>query len=250
MLTAAILTHNDEHRLESCIKFLNFCDEIVIVDDQSTDNTVKIAKKLNAKVDVHPLENDFAAQRNRLLEKARGEWILFIDSDEEVTTELANEIIATLKEPKYDVYFIKREDFFQNHKMLHGEVQTAAKKGFIRLVKKGSGTWKGSVHEEFKTNKETGDLIHPLKHYPHQSISEFIADINFYSTLRAKQLLKEKHIPTITELLFLPTGKFFYTYILKQGFKDKTPGLIYSFMMSFHSFLVRAKLYQYTQLGE
>ncbi|HRN70825.1 MAG TPA: glycosyltransferase family 2 protein, partial [Candidatus Woesebacteria bacterium] len=134
---------NDEKRIERCLKFLKFCDEIVIIDDNSTDKTIELAHKYSVKLTKHPLENDFAAQRNRLLEQSTGEWVLFIDPDEEVTTELANEIKSILKEPKYDVYFLKRVDFFWNQPIKYGELSTASKKGFIRLVKKGSGSWKG-----------------------------------------------------------------------------------------------------------
>lgn len=249
MLTAAILTHNDETRIERCLKFLNFCDEIVIIDDNSIDNTITLAKTYSATVTQHPLENDFGAQRNRLIEQARGEWVLFIDPDEQVTEELAEEIKATIKQPKYELYFIKRQDFFWNTPVLYGEVAKARKKGFIRLVKKGSGTWKGKVHEEFVSEKPAGQLNHPINHYPHQSISEFIEHINVYSTLRAKELYSQKVEATTWQILFIPFAKFMYTYVVKQGFRDGAAGFVYSFMMSFHSFLVRSKLYQYQQIG-
>lgn len=243
MLTAAILTHNDEKRIERCLKFLKFCDEIVIIDDNSTDTTRELARKYSVKLTKQPLENDFAAQRNRLLEQATGEWLLFIDPDEEVTTELSNEIKAILKEPKYDVYFLKRVDFFWGRPIKYGELSTASKKGFIRLVKKGSGSWKGKVHEEFVTEKPAGQLYNPLQHYPHETISEFIERVNFYSTIRAQELYKKGKKTSIWSITFFPFGKFIYTYFFKLGFTDGAEGFIYSFMMSFHSFLVRSKLY-------
>ncbi len=249
MLTVAILTHNDESRIKHCLKFINFSDEVLIVDDFSTDNTVKIAKELKARLVQQKLDNDFGTQRNRLLEQARGEWVLFIDPDEEVTTELANEIKDTLKEPKYDVYFIKRQDFFWNKPIMHGEVSKARKNGFIRLVKKGSGTWKGTVHEEFVTKKPSGQLQHSIHHYPHQTVNEFLQHVNFYSTLRAQELHKQKVKASIGAIIFLPFAKFLYTYFAKQGFRDGAAGFVYSFMMSFHSFLVRSKLYQYQHIN-
>lgn len=250
MLSAAILTHNDEKRIKQCLTHLSFCDEILIIDDASSDKTVKLAKQFPVRVIQHKLQDDFAAQRNRLLEQARGEWILFIDPDEEVTTELANEIKATLKQPKYDVYLIKRQDFFWGEPIQYGEVQTAAQIGFIRLVKKKSGVWKGAVHESFISKKPVGQLHNPLHHYPHQSISAFIERVNFYSTIRSKELLQQGKKATVRQIFVLPFAKFFYTYILKLGFKDGAAGFIYSFMMSFHSFLVRAKLYQYQHIKE
>lgn len=243
MISAALLTHNDETKLEQCLKLLTFCDEIVIIDDMSTDNTVKVANKFPVRVVRSPLQSDFAAQRNRLLEQASNEWVLFVDSDEQVTTELRNEIKQVLQQPKYEVYYVKRVDYFWGKPILYGEVTSAHKKGFIRLVKKGSGKWKGKVHEEFVSKKEAGQLANPLHHFSHQTISEFIADVNMYSSIRAEELRKQGRNTNVFELFAYPFGKFVYTYFVKMGFKDGAGGFVYSFMMSFHSFLVRAKLY-------
>lgn len=184
-----------------------------------------------------------------MLEKATQEWVLFIDPDEQVTTELADEINNIIKQPKYKVYYVKRQDYFLGKAISHGEVSSARKQGFIRLVKKGSGTWKGAVHETFDTKKQAGTLEHVLLHYPHESVSAFIADINRYSTIRSKELDKQGHTASIWEIIFFPFGKFCYTYFLKQGYKDGPAGFMYSFLMSFHSFLVRAKLYQYQHIN-
>src|SRR5690606_16287298 len=170
MISAAILTHNDEKRIGKCIKLLNFCSEVIILDDNSTDKTREKAKQLGAKVYQHALNGDFASQRNRLLEKATQDWVLFIDPDEQVTKELANEINNIIKQPKYEVYYLKRQDYFLGKAVRYGEVSTATTKGFIRLVKKGSGKWKGLVHETFVTRKPAGTLENALLHYPHETV--------------------------------------------------------------------------------
>lgn len=250
MLSALILSKNEGQNIGECIQALSFCDEIIVADDNSTDHTVEIAKSLNARIVDQDTELDFAQKRNRLMQQAKGDWLLFIDPDERLTKELQEEIIAILKEPKYDVYLLKRRDFFWGQEIKHGELQTAAQNGFIRLVKKGSGSWKGTVHESFETNLPTGKLSNYINHYPHPTLTEFITDINFYSTLRSKELLKKDHKTTIFEIIFLPFFKFLYTYIIKMGFLDGAAGFAYSFMMSFHSFLVRSKLYQYQHIDE
>ena len=92
MISAIVLTHNDAKILRRCLISLAWCDEVVVVDDESTDETVSVAKKQGATVVTHPLHNDFAAQRNFGVSKAKNDWILFVDSDEVVTEDLKKEI--------------------------------------------------------------------------------------------------------------------------------------------------------------
>jgi hypothetical protein len=104
------------------------------------------------------------------------------------------------------------------------------------------------VHEEFKVTSyelRVTSLKGYLNHYPHPTVKEFLQEVNFYSTLRAKELFAQGKKTGIFAILFYPLGKFILTYFLKMGFLDGPPGFAYAFFMSFHSFLVRVKLYQY-----
>ena len=125
--------------------------------------------------------------------------------------------------------------------MGHGEI---GDKKLLRIGKKGKGEWVGSVHEEWRIFGEVGTFQNELSHYPHQTVREFLSEINRYSTIRAKEL-HDKNIkyPVISTLLY-PLGKFLLNYIVKRGFQDGVPGMIVALMMSFHSFLVRGKLWQ------
>lgn len=250
MLSAVILTKNEEYNLERCLKSLSFVDEIVVIDDLSEDKTVDIAEKYKAHVHQSNLDDDFAKQRNAGMQKATGDWVLFIDADEELTKELSLEIQKITSSSNCDsvAFYIKRRDFFWGTELKHGEVSTARKKGFIRLVKNEAGEWHGRVHEEFKTAGKTDTLHGYLNHYPHQTVKEFISHVNRYSTLRAQELLKQGKKPSFFQLITYPFGKFILTYFFKAGFLDGTAGFAYAFFMSFHSFLVRAKLFQYTTI--
>ena len=248
MLTGVVLTHNEEKNIEKCLSALSFCDEIVVVDDDSTDKTVEIAKKMKAKVVIQRSNGNFAQQRNYPLKEAKGDWILFVDADEIVTNELKKSINEAIKQDSPTAYYIKRRDFFWGKELSHGETSKARNKGIIRLVRKNSGVWRGLVHEEFIFSGESGILSGFLDHYPHQSLKEFIYDINTYSTTRAKELLQQGKQPRIMEIIFYPMGKFLLTYFIYLGFLDGPAGFCYAFMMSFHSFLVRAKVYQYVKI--
>ncbi len=255
-LTAVVLTKNEEKNIERCLKSLDFCDEIIIVDDCSTDKTVeqvhkvcKVIKSVKYSIHQRKLNNDFAAQRNFGLSKANNEWILFIDADEEVSKELKKEIVSLLHGSivKENAFYLRRRDYFWGKELKHGEVSQVRQIGLIRLIRRDSGKWMGTVHEVFHTASKVGQINGFLNHYPHPTLKEFINDINYYSSIRAEELFNRGVKTNIFEIIFFPFGKFIYNYFLILGFLDGPAGFTYAFMMSFHSFLVRAKLYQLTR---
>jgi hypothetical protein len=141
-------------------------------------------------------------------------------------------------------YYIRRRDFFLGKELRFGETQKVRNKGIIRLVKKNSGEWMGNVHEVFYTAARTSLMDGYITHYPHPSVKDFLNDINTYSSLRAKELYNHGKKTSILEIILYPFAKFLLNYFLYLGFLDGAIGFMYAFIMSFHSFLVRAKLYQ------
>lgn len=240
MITAVILTHNDEDIIEQCLRALTWCDEVVVVDDESVDGTVEVAKKLGAKVFTRKLDGDFAEQRNFGLSKAGGEWVMFVDSDEVVTNELAAEIRQKIHDENVG-YCVKRKDFFLGRWLLHGETMNVK---LLRLAKKGAGKWKRPVHEVLDIKGKMGELEHPLLHSPHPNVAQFLEEINRYSTLNAKYLYSQGIRISWWQIIVYPKAKFFVNYFWRLGFLDGVAGLVVAMMMSFHSFLTRAKLYK------
>lgn len=227
-ISAVILSKNDSDSLERCLRSVDFCTEKIVLKGRITD---------------------FSRQRNSGIEKASGDWILFIDVDEEVTEELRKEILNLFKSEnsQYSAYYIKRRDFFWGRELRFGEVWKSRNQGIIRLVRKNSGKWEGKVHEEYKSPVVAGHLEGVLNHYPHPTVKEFIIKINYYSDLRAQELYCSGKKFNILELIFFPLLKFKLTYFIYLGFLDGPAGFVYAFLMSFHSFLVRAKLFQIYQ---
>lgn len=240
MISAVVLTKNEAKDIEKCLKTLTWCNEIVVIDDYSTDNTVKIAQKYTQTIYKHNLNNNFSAQRNFGLQKAKGEWVLFIDADEEVTKNLKDEILKAVKTKKYNGFYLKRKDLNWGKWLNHGETACAK---FLRLAKKGKGEWQNPIHEVLQVKPPTGELKNPILHYSHQTISETIERIDHYSSIRAKMLYNQGKKTNAFEILAYPLGKFFLNYFLRLGLLDGKAGYLMATFMSIHSFLVRAKLY-------
>ena len=245
-ISVIILAKNESVRIAKSISSAPFADEIVVVNDNSTDNTVQIAKGAGATVITHQSNNNLAAQRTWAMEQARNSWILFLDADEEVSSELVESMKGSFTngQPKHKNYRLKRRDWFWGSWVTRGEVRKAYQTGIIRFMQKGSGEWKGNVHEVFIPEDTPGVLSGYINHYPHQTVKEFLEHINLYSSIRAQELYNRGVTTNWVQFFTYPFGKFILTYFMYRGFQDGPAGFAYSFFMSFHSFLVRAKLYQ------
>lgn len=245
MVSAVVIVKNEEKNIVDCLDCLGFCSEIVVVDDYSSDRTPEILEKLskeNPKIKIfkRKLGIDFSAQRNFGVEQATNDWVLFIDADERVTKELAHEIKNNLSLTDFGGFLIKREDFMWGKELKHGETGSVK---LLRLFNKNKGSLKGTVHEVWQTKSKVGKLVNSIKHYPHPSVSEFLSEINFYTDLRAKELFETGVKTNLLLIILYAKGKFIVDYIFKMGFKDGKEGFVHAVIMSFHSFLVRGKLW-------
>jgi glycosyltransferase involved in cell wall biosynthesis len=240
MITGVVLAHDESESLDRCLQSLKFCDSLLVIDDNSRDDTSKIAKKYSARVISHPLNNDFSSQRNFALSQIKSGWILFVDADEVVSPELASEISSAVSRTDFTGYYLPRVDYMWDRPVCHGDAGNAK---ILRLARHGAGEWRGKVHEIWVVDGQVGTLSRPLLHYPHSTVAEFLRHINFYSTLRAEELYSQKHRSGILEIIFFPPLKFLHLYLVKLGFLDGTPGFILAMLMAFNTFLTRGKLY-------
>lgn len=245
MISVVILAKNEEKDIQRCLESVKWCDEIIVIDDYSSDKTLEIAKKIKATVYKQKLQ-DFSTQRNFAISKTRGDWILFVDSDEIISDALAFEISNVINQltdrtlSSFNGFIIRRKDFIWGRELSHGESGSTK---LLRLAKKGKGEWKGEVHEKWKIEGKIGVLNNPIIHYPHQAISEFLKEINFYTSVRAQELHSKKIRAYWWSIIFFPIGKFIVNYFYRKGFLDGIEGLVFAITMSFHSFLVRGKLW-------
>lgn len=241
MLTAVVLAKDEANNLPACLTSLAFCDHLVVIDDNSSDATVAIAKKHGATVLSREMAAGFADQRNWAQSHVKSPWLLFIDADEVVTAELAASIRENLTHPgSTKGYFLRRQDFLWGQPLRHGDTGTA---WLLRLARRGSGTWVGAVHETWRITGRTARLAGVLKHRPHPTLAAFLRHLNFYSSLRASELFSDHQAAAVWQILAYPTAKFLHLWIIKRGFLDGTVGFIHATCMAFYSFLVRGKLY-------
>ncbi|MDO8487811.1 MAG: glycosyltransferase family 2 protein, partial [bacterium] len=185
MLTGVVLTRNEAGQIGKCLRNLQFCDELIVVDDASTDETIKIAKQAGARVLEHELSGDYAAQRNWAISQVKSGWILFVDADEVVLSQLAKEITAAITKVECKGFWLTRTDFMWGKQLKHGDVGQVK---LVRLSRKGAGQWVGKVHETWLIEGQVCSLKAPLQHYPHPTMEAFLRHINQYSTLRAREL--------------------------------------------------------------
>lgn len=224
MISAVVLTRNGEEKIQKFLKTLNWCDEVVVITNEHIE--------------------DYAAQRNFGLSNARHDWVLFVDDDEIVSIELAQEIKEAVKTSNYDGYYLSRRDLFFGKWLLHGETANVQ---ILRLGRKNQGKWRRKVHEFWHIEGKVGRIRSPLKHYPHQSISDFIKSINQYTTIDARELQKEGKQFSVWRIIINPLAKFCQNYFWRLGFLDGLAGLVMAFMMSFYSLVVRIKQYDFSR---
>lgn len=241
-ISSIILTKNDEHLLEKCMNRLRWSDEIVVVDNDSSDNSKEIARKNGAKV-VSIKDQDFSALRNEGAKVASHPWLLYIDTDEEVSEKLAQEIqdiVLHFNEKKDPhAYVLKRENYYLGEKW-------PSEDGMIRLIYKPSlETWFGKLHETAKIMGQVSELKERLIHRTHRSLEEMVEKTNRWSETEAQLRFQGNHPRIVSWRLFrvMCTG-FYDSYIKQKGYRAGTVGLIESMYQGFSMFITYAKLWE------
>lgn len=238
-ISAIIITRNEEQNLGECIKTLDFTDEIVVVDNDSTDNTVSLAKVFGAKIfQISGL--DFSYLRNIGKEKATSNWLFYIDADERVSPNLAKEIKnAVNTDTKNGAFSILRKNFFLG-------CPSPKLERMNRLIRKESLIgWQGSLHETPIIAGNIGNLSSYLLHYTHRDLTSMVNKTNEWSDVEAQLLYKSNH-PQMSWWRFF---RIMITAFIKSYFKDKgyrmgTVGVVESIYQTFSNFITYAKLWE------
>jgi glycosyltransferase involved in cell wall biosynthesis len=238
-ISGLVLTHNSEGTLEECLKSLQWVDEIVLIDDNSSDRTIEIATKYNVRVLIRKLD-DFSSQRNFGLENCNNDWVLVLDSDEQISDALQKEIKSILNQPIIDKtgFQIPRKNFFMGT-----WIRSIYPDYCLRLFRRSQAGYRGAVHERLNINGEIGKLKHPILHISYTNIEQILQKTNHYTTLSAQELYEKGKKATFMDIILRPVHTFIKIYFFKGGFLDGIPGLILHILSGYYTFIKYIKLY-------
>ena len=270
-LSVVIITHNEEanlpRTLESVMPLVrDGKGEIIVVDSGSTDRTVEIAKSFGAKVFIEDWKG-YAAQKNSAIDKASGDWILSLDADEEVESELLIELCggSSAKPSEWCLtmqyspdlpqearrgrpvgFRIPRKNFFLGRWIKHGGFWPDPK---LRLFRKGAARFEDrAVHEDAKLIEGiSGKLEHGLLHHSYPTLSDYIEHMNRYSSLGAEMVVAKRPVRfSVSNIVFRPLATFIYNYFFRLGFLDGREGLL---LHLYHAVYVSWKYAKAWELG-
>jgi len=237
-LSVVVLTKNEEACIADCLKSVSWADEIIVVDDESRDNTLEIVKKFNAKVFSRKMDVE-GKHRNWAYAQARNKWVLSLDADEMVTPELKIEIEEAIKSEEFVAFDIPLRNFISNYWVKYGGWYPASK---VRLFRKDKFKYEESeVHPrvfiEGSCRHLKSDIIH--KGYP--DIEHFLNSVNRQSTLEAVKWINTKRKMSLGHIIWRAVDRFFRRYLRKKAYKDGMYGFVIAFFDTLYQILSYVK---------
>jgi glycosyltransferase involved in cell wall biosynthesis len=241
-VSVTVITFNEAANIAAALDSVRWADEIVVVDSESTDDTVAIARRYTDRVIVRPWPG-YVAQKNHAALEAASDWIFSLDADERVTPELAGEIRALLQhEPSAPGYRVPRATFHLGRWIRSTDWYPDYQ---LRLYDRRRARWAGRhVHESVQADGVVGRLRHDLQHYAYRDIAHHLRSMDRYTTLAARQMYEDGRRAGWFDIVVHPRLAFFRNYVLRGGFRDGMPGLIVSAMNAYYVGLKFAKLWE------
>ena len=247
-LSIVILAKNEEDRIEDCIKSVGeWADEVIVIDDESTDSTCRLAKELGTKVLTQKMEVE-GRHRNLAYSQAKNEWVLSLDADERLTEELKDEIESTLaSNPQQNAFTIPRRNFINDYWMRWGGQYPAAQ---LKLFRRDEFKWEEvEVHPRAFLEGECGHLKGDLIHYTYKDWASFLGKINNQTTLEAKKWYKLSltdpkkagYKMNLVHALWRTFDRFVRAFIAKRGYRDGFIGFMAAYFGSLYQIVSFAK---------
>lgn len=241
-VSVVVITLNEEERLRACLESAAWADEVVVVDAESRDKTVQIAREFTDHVFVRPWPG-FAEQKNFALARASSDWLLSLDADEEVSAELREEIGHLLDEgPACAGYRIPRRNIFWGRWVRHGGLYPDWQ---LRLFRGDRGRFVArAVHESVEVDGPVGRLRNPLIHRSYRDTSDFLERANRYSSLAAEDWIRRGGRARLTDLVLRPLGRFGSMYLARGGFLDGWRGFLLATLYAYYVFIRSLKVWE------
>jgi glycosyltransferase involved in cell wall biosynthesis len=244
-LSVVISAHNGEKTIEECLKSVTrIADEIIVLDNSSTDNTALIAKKYTEKIfkqKNNPLAIDLL--KNLGFEKANGDWVLCVDQDEYIEKDLEEEILKKIKEESmFNGFFIPRKNYIFGRWIKYAGWYPDNQ---LRLFRKGKGKYEEKhVHEQIKIVGEAGKLTNHIIHNNYDNIAQFLEKTTVYAKNEAKDKIDKGYLFSYADAIRFPLSEFLSRFFARKGYKDGFFGLMLSLLMAFYHFLIFAYIWE------
>jgi glycosyltransferase involved in cell wall biosynthesis len=244
-ISAIVNTRNEEENIEDCLKTLRFADEIIVVDMESEDKTVKLALKHTKNVFNHKNVGYVEPARNFAIKKATGSWILIVDADERIPRSLAVKLIKLTKDKEVDFVRIPRQNLIFGRWIKYSRWWPDFN---IRFFKKGVVEWQDQIHS-IPITTGTGINLDPTKelsitHHHYTSIDQYINRSVRYSKTQSKELIQEGYQLSPKDMFFKPIGEFLSRFFAGEGYKDGLHGFVLSLLQAFSTLLVYLYVWQ------
>ncbi|RPJ58389.1 MAG: glycosyltransferase family 2 protein [Acidobacteria bacterium] len=241
-LSVTVITRNEAANIAAALESVAWADDIVVVDAESSDDTVALARHCASTVHVRKWDG-FVSQKNFAAACARHDWILSIDADERVSLALADEIRGVLGgSPRFAGFYVPRASFYLG-RWIHSTDWYPDPQ--LRLYDRRVARWTGGqVHESVRAEGPVGRLRNDLLHYPYRDIAHHWDTINRYTTLAANQMREAGRRASVADVALRPPLAFVRNYVLKHGFTDGGPGFVVSLLNSAYVLLKFAKLWE------
>jgi (heptosyl)LPS beta-1,4-glucosyltransferase len=225
-VTAVIAAHNESANIEACIASVDWASEVIVVENESLDDTVERARSAGATV-ISPPFTTIGAARNQAIVRAKTPWIFVLDADERCTPELAHELQDTIRTTNCVAYRVPRRSFFLGREVRHGGWGGGTDKP-IRLFRRDLRYNASLVHEHVDVPKgaQTGELRNSLLHYTYNSLDQYFEKFDRYSRWWAEQNYARGRRGSAAAVFFKPPARFVSMYLLKRGFRDGARGLV------------------------
>jgi glycosyltransferase involved in cell wall biosynthesis len=233
-VTGLVLTLNGQRLLDQCLASLDFCDELLVVDSQSTDDTEAIATARGARFLVHPWEGPLP-QFRYAMENVNTAWVVSLDQDEVLDNELRESLRDMLRDPP-DLagFYVNRRSFYFDRFLKHsGWYPDWLLRVFRpRLMEVTASGAHYSFHPKAPTRRLAGEIVH----YPYQSFQEHLEKINYYAEAGGRELRERRHPGGLGHALSHGAFRFFKLYLLKLGILDGRAGFINAAAGAFYAY--------------
>lgn len=245
-ISVVINTLNEEKNLPRAIASVRgFADEIVVVDMESRDRTVEIAKKLGAQVFSHKRAGYVEPARNYAISKTKGDYVLILDADEEVTPKLIRKLKELVGKPVADYYRLARKNIIFGKWIKHSRWWPDYN---IRFFKKGFVSWDEIIHSVPMTKGKGIDIPekedYAIIHNNYSSIEEYLGKMNRYSQVESEEMMKSGYVFSWKDLINKPSNEFLSRYFAGEGYKDGIHGLALAFLQAFSELVLYLKIWQ------